>query len=53
MFPVEMARAQAQSIPGCRYETIEGTAHNSALEAPEKINPLVAEFLRALPADAA
>jgi pimeloyl-ACP methyl ester carboxylesterase len=49
LFSVEEARSQAAMIPGSRFGVIAGTAHQSAYEAPELVNPLLRGFLQALP----
>lgn len=48
IYPVEVARAQAGLIPGARFEVVAGTAHQSPLEKPEAVNPLIREFLKGL-----
>lgn len=45
--PVERARAEAQLIPDSRFEVVDGVAHLSAYEAPEKVNALLLPFLAA------
>lgn len=45
LFPVERARAQAALIPGARFAVIDGTAHQSVWEAPEKVLPLLRELV--------
>jgi pimeloyl-ACP methyl ester carboxylesterase len=48
LFPVEMARRQALAVPGARFEVVEGTAHLSAMEDPERVSALVRSFLESL-----
>jgi len=45
MFPVEAARLQAAAIPDARFEVVDQTAHQSAWEAPQRVVPLLREFL--------
>jgi 3-oxoadipate enol-lactonase len=45
--PVERARAEAELIPGSRFEVIDDVAHLSAYEAPEQVNALLLPFLAA------
>ncbi len=52
IYPVDEARAEAALIPGARLEIIEGTAHLSGWEAPERVNALIHAFVEALPAPA-
>jgi len=47
LFPVEEARAQAAAIPDCRFVVVRGSAHQSALEAPAQVLPVVREALAA------
>ena len=56
LFPVAEARAQAAAIPDCRFVVVEHSAHQSALEAPEQVLPIMRQFCldcSALPADTA
>ena len=41
LFSVEEARRQAAAIPRCRFVVVEGSAHQSALESPEQVLPIV------------
>ena len=50
VLPAEVARAQAEAAPGARFELIEGTAHLSGLEAPERVNALIRSFVEELDA---
>lgn len=43
--PYENGVELARRIPGSRFETFHGGGHLLHLEAPERFNPLVAEFL--------
>ena len=45
LFSVEEARQQAAAIPECRFVVVEKSAHQSALEAPERVLPIVREAL--------
>lgn len=40
------SRAAADAIPGARYELIEGAGHWSNRQCPERVNALIADFLR-------
>lgn len=53
VYPVELAREQANAIPGVRFEVVAGTSHLSAWEAPQAVVPLVRAFLSGLEARAA
>lgn len=44
-FPVDETRRMAQSIPGARFAVLDGVAHLSALETPERVNRLIEDFL--------
>lgn len=46
LWPVAKARAEAEMIPGARFEVVPGTAHLSAFEAPQLVNHLLIEFLK-------
>lgn len=46
--PPADARAMAAAVPGARLETIDGAGHLAALEAPGRVNPLIAAFLQNL-----
>jgi pimeloyl-ACP methyl ester carboxylesterase len=45
LFPVEEAQRQAAVIPECRFVVVERSSHQSALEAPERVLPVVREAL--------
>ncbi|MDP3859841.1 MAG: alpha/beta hydrolase [Stagnimonas sp.] len=45
-FPVAETRRMAEAIPGARFEVLPGVGHLAALEAPERVNRLVEDFLR-------
>jgi len=45
LFPVAHARAAAQGIPGARLEVFADCGHTPQLEAAERFNALLAEFL--------
>lgn len=45
LVPLGRARAEANLIPGSRFEVVDGTAHLSAYEAPTAVNDLVLSFL--------
>jgi 3-oxoadipate enol-lactonase len=45
LFPTEIAREQAGAIPGARFETMPGTAHQSLWESPEQVLPLLRTFV--------
>ena len=47
LFPVDEARRQAAAIPGCRFVVIERSAHQSALESPRQLLPLVRDAIQA------
>ncbi|WP_228000029.1 alpha/beta fold hydrolase [Nocardia australiensis] len=40
------SRAAADQIPGARYQLIDGAGHWSNRQEPEKVNTMIAEFLR-------
>jgi 3-oxoadipate enol-lactonase len=44
----EVVGAMAAKIPGARHEIIPRTGHLSILEAPEKFNAAVADFLQSI-----
>jgi 3-oxoadipate enol-lactonase len=44
-FPVRETAAMADAIPGAAMTVLEGVAHLAALESPERVNPLIDEFL--------
>jgi 3-oxoadipate enol-lactonase len=48
-FPVAETRAMADAIPGSTFRVLPQVGHLAALEAPELVNEVVAEFLRTLP----
>lgn len=41
LLSVEEARRQAAAIPECRFVVVERSAHQSALESPEQVLPIV------------
>ena len=43
--PYENGVELARRIPGARFEPFPGGGHLLFLESPERLNPLVAEFL--------
>ena len=43
--PVRERRRAGRRIPGARFEPFPGSGHLLFLESPERLNPLVAEFL--------
>ena len=45
LFPVDVARQQAGLIPDARFVVAEGTAHQSVWEAPDRVLPLLREFI--------
>jgi pimeloyl-ACP methyl ester carboxylesterase len=45
LFPIEEARAQAGRIPDCRFVVVERSSHQSALEAPAEVLPLVRDAI--------
>lgn len=45
LFPVGVAREQAAAIPGGRFETVPGTAHQSLWESPEQVLPRLRAFI--------
>lgn len=45
LFPVEEARGQAAAIPSCRFVIVERSSHQSALEAPASVLPILREEL--------
>ncbi|MFI7447996.1 alpha/beta fold hydrolase [Nonomuraea sp. NPDC049714] len=45
----EHTRAAAEAVPGARFELIEGAGHWANRQAPERINTLIADFLRQSP----
>ena len=47
-FPVAETRAMADAIPGSVFKVLPGVGHLAALEAPEAVNPAIAEFLAGL-----
>jgi 3-oxoadipate enol-lactonase len=47
--PPSEARSMADAIPGARLEVIPMAGHMSPMEAPERFNEVLLEFLRGLP----
>lgn len=47
--PVDEMRGIAETIPGAKFEIIEGAGHMSPLEQPETFNRVLAEFVDGLP----
>lgn len=45
LFSVEEARSQASLIPQCDFVVVERSAHQSALEAPEQVLPVLREAM--------
>jgi pimeloyl-ACP methyl ester carboxylesterase len=45
LWPVDRAARDVASIPNARFEIVDGTAHASAFEAPEVVNPLLLHHL--------
>jgi pimeloyl-ACP methyl ester carboxylesterase len=45
--PAFFGREVAERIPGCKYEEIAGCGHFGYLEAPDKVNSIIIDFLRA------
>ena len=43
LLTVEEARAQVSAIPDCRFVVVERSSHQSALEAPEQLIPVLRE----------
>ena len=43
--PLERTRALAESIPGARFEIVEGAGHAVVVEQPERLVELCLEFL--------
>jgi pimeloyl-ACP methyl ester carboxylesterase len=41
LLPEAEARRQAAAIPGCRFVVIERSAHQSVLESPAQVLPVV------------
>ncbi|MFB9992302.1 alpha/beta fold hydrolase [Deinococcus oregonensis] len=46
LVPARLGRALAAAIPGARYEQIAGAGHVVMVDAPERFNSLVLDFLR-------
>lgn len=44
-FPVGETRRMAEAIPGARFVVLDGVAHLSAVEVPDRVNRLIDEFL--------
>jgi pimeloyl-ACP methyl ester carboxylesterase len=42
----EQSRAAANAIPNARYELIQGAGHWASRQCPERVNGLIADFLR-------
>lgn len=51
LFPVELARTQAQAIPGARFEVVPGSSHLSVWEAPEVVLPMLRSFITSVERD--
>lgn len=47
LFPVEEARRQSARISACRFAVVPHSAHQSALESPREVNPLVRSTIEA------
>jgi pimeloyl-ACP methyl ester carboxylesterase len=47
--PLPVGRALHAAIPGARLEVLDGVGHVSPVEAPERFNRAVRDFLRAAP----
>ena len=45
MAPLEGMRRLCDALPGARLEVLEGTGHWLGLECPERLNPLLLDFL--------
>jgi len=45
LIPNCYARQMADAIPGSEFRIVEGCGHNPATESPEKVIPLITEFL--------
>jgi 3-oxoadipate enol-lactonase len=43
--PLEGARRLQQALPNARLEVLDGVGHVPELEAPERVNRLIADFL--------
>ena len=43
--PQENCRSIAKAVPGSRFCTVEGTGHVIYMEAPERLNACLDEFL--------
>jgi pimeloyl-ACP methyl ester carboxylesterase len=43
--PVELARQIAARIPNARLQIIEGGGHRPDIRSPERVNPVLADFL--------
>lgn len=41
LFPADEARVQAGKIPQCRFVVVEGSSHQSAIEAPQQVLPII------------
>jgi 3-oxoadipate enol-lactonase len=48
LIPNCYARLMAERIPGSRFLLIPGAGHNPMVEAPEKVLPLIEQFLRGM-----
>ncbi|ANE43589.1 alpha/beta fold hydrolase [Deinococcus puniceus] len=46
LVPARLGRALAAAVPGARYEEIAGAGHVVMVDAPERFNALVLDFLR-------
>lgn len=49
LVPPCYARAMAERIPGSQFELIDGAGHNPMFECPERVVPLISEFLKETP----
>jgi pimeloyl-ACP methyl ester carboxylesterase len=49
LVPAKLTRAVADAIPGARYLEISDCGHGGPWEVPDRINPVLVEFLAELP----
>jgi pimeloyl-ACP methyl ester carboxylesterase len=49
LVPTKLTRAVADAIPGARYLEISDCGHGGPWEVPDRINPVLVEFLAELP----